>query len=35
MTGLWVHPAVLAALAYLAATALFQFRPLKSFHGRQ
>ncbi|THD35887.1 MAG: hypothetical protein E7773_08025 [Sphingomonas sp.] len=27
MTGLLVHPAVLAALAYLAVTLLFQFRP--------
>lgn len=30
MTSLLLHPAVLAALAYLAATIVFQFRPLST-----
>ena len=30
VTGLLVHPAVVAALAYLAATLLFQFRPFST-----
>lgn len=30
MTALLAHPAVLAALAYLAATLLFQFRPFST-----
>ena len=30
MTALLVHPAVLAALAYLAATIVFQFRPFST-----